>query len=159
MIPPAPPPPAVILFGHFNQLLFPFSLINFRRVAWQTDVVTEVPCSPSQFTCKGGKKGFPIATNQPGGVSNWAYSEVGGTVLLTPDGMPYDENSWAQLTNVPIGKNSLPFLFSTHICSYMCYFSRYSESANGENCWLSKAPPGSSGTQCSGFPTENGYPN
>ncbi|KAH7620836.1 hypothetical protein Ndes2526B_g04770 [Nannochloris sp. 'desiccata'] len=134
--------------------------VNGRRVAWQTDVVTEVPCDPSMFTCKNSVvRGFPITTDQPGGVSEWAFSEVGGTVLLTPNGMPFDQASWAQIINIPLGTNAVSFLISTHVCSYMCYFSQYSGSANGESCWLSQAPPGSPGTQCSGFPKSNGYPN
>lgn len=134
-------------------------MFNFRRVAWQTDVVTEVPCDPSMFTCNNSVLGFPITTDQPGGVSEWQYSQVGGTVLLTPDGMPFDQQSWAQIINVPLSADVVPFLISTHICSYLCYFSQYSETADGESCWLSQAPPNSLGTQCSGFPKSNDYPN
>jgi Lipase (class 3) len=134
--------------------------VNGRRVAWQTDVVTEVPCDPSMFTCKNNiARGFPITTNQPGDVSSWAFSEVGGTVLLVPEGMPFDQASWAQIINVPLGANAVPFLISTHVCSYLCYFSQYSDGANGEWCWLSQLPPGSAGTACAGFPVKNGYPD
>ncbi len=132
--------------------------VNGRRVAWQTDVVTEVPCDPQMFSCKKVLNGFPIPTNQPGDVKDWAYSEVGGTVLLMPDGMPFDQATWASIVNLPLGANAVPFLISTHVCSYLCYFSQYSGNANGEWCWLSQQLLGAEGTQCSGFPTKNGYP-
>ncbi len=134
--------------------------VNGRRVAWQTDVVTEVPCDPSMFTCNKVLNGFPIPTTQPGNVASWPFSEVGGTVYLTPAGMPFDQASWAQIINLPLGANAVPFLISTHVCSYLCYFSQYSGNASGEWCWLSPMPLGSPGSQCSGseFPRPNGYP-
>ena len=134
--------------------------VNGRRVAFLTDIVTEVPCDPSMFTCKNAVlRGFPITTDQPGGVSSWAFQEVGGTVLLTPEAMPFDASSWGNLVNVPLSANAVPFLLSTHVCSYLCYFSQYSGNSNGEWCWLAQKAPGAPGAQCPGFPRSNDYPN
>lgn len=122
--------------------------VSARRIALNTDLVPQVPCTPKMFTCSAAS----VPTNKPGNKADWPYEPVGGTLKFTGADMPVQADLWSKLQNVPLDTAAAPFLFATHICAYLCYTSQFTGDTNNQ-CLLSNASPTPPGSFCPGFPT------
>lgn len=136
-------------------------LVNGRRIAYVTDVVPQVPCSPDMAGCApvlGIPPEFPTKTNQK---PSWPYAQVGASIILPASAMPQDAASWAKLTVVPDRNagNAGSFVSATHICSYHCWTSQFAGAIVPSECWLVKGTnTPATASFCAGFPKKNGYP-
>lgn len=122
--------------------------MNGRRIALNTDLVPQVPCTPDMFACSA----VSVPTNKPGNKAEWPYTPVGGTLKFTGADMPVQADLWAKLQTLPLDAGATPFLFATHICAYMCYTSQFTGDTSNQ-CLLSDATPKPAGSFCPGFPT------
>ena len=131
------------------------SQVNARSLRFQNDVVPQLPCVPTMVACSAG---VLMPTNQPGNVSLWKYSSVGGALPIKGSDMPVQASAWSAFTTISLCYPQA-FLSATHSCSYECFTSKFVTGSNSR-CLL-QTPSNSTllgeYTNCSHFPI-TGYP-
>lgn len=120
--------------------------VNARRIPFVSDLVPQIPCSPTMIACNG------TVTANP---KPWSYSPVPGTLLLQPSGMPQQADKWALFDKIypcKVGE----MLRATHICSYQCYMSQsVTDKNNLCQLWDVGSTP-ATGSYCFKFPFTSG---
>lgn len=100
-------------------------------------------------------------------VGVWAYHTVPGTVALTPEGMPMEQEAWGSFRCMyacQLGR----YVVATHVCAYQCYLSQFVEDGMRSNQCRLRAPEEGAGaaggqvqgTYCFSYPVASGeqYP-
>eukprot|EP00878_Enallax_costatus_P042550 GHUV01049946.1.p1 GENE.GHUV01049946.1~~GHUV01049946.1.p1 ORF type:complete len:320 (+),score=33.21 GHUV01049946.1:1365-2324(+) len=123
------------------------NLVNARRIAFENDIVPQVPCTPNMVACPGTL----VPTNQPGNVTSWPFSAV------TNASMPVQQVPWGAMTSVSL-KHTVAFLSASHICSYSCFTSQFVGDKNNYCLLLDDLSLVGSNSYCGGFPTNTPYP-
>ncbi len=101
-----------------------------------------------------------MPTNQPGNVSAWSYSQIGGSLPIQASEMPQNTAAWPALDNIQLCWAS-DFLSASHGCSYTCFTSQFAPgtaAAQHNECWLAERPEGAEGSYCRGWPAVPAYP-
>lgn len=134
------------------------------RIPFQADIVPQLPCAPTVTACvRGPWAGAPLIST---GV--WAYHVIPGTVAITAEGMPMENEAWASFKDMypcQLGR----YVVATHVCAYQCYLSQFVSGGVETNmCRLWRQEPGAAvaggqgalGSYCMGFPVGAGpdYP-
>ncbi|WIA35276.1 hypothetical protein OEZ86_003735 [Tetradesmus obliquus] len=131
--------------------------VNARRIAFQWDIIPQVPCAPRMMACQGS-----IFTTALPGISSWNYAPVGGDITLTAAGMPVQPQAWQKLETIN-GCRILPWAIATHVCSYPCFYSKSAAAGAPEygRCKLWGQSKGKlDASFCSGYPYhEPEYPS
>lgn len=130
-------------------------VVNARRVPFVSDLIPQVPCTPTIIGCKNAA--IPTGTR---GNGTWSYASVPGTLMLQPSGMPQQSDAWALLDKIYPCQLSR-FLRATHICSYNCYLSQYVSDVNNLcQLWDVSGTDSPAGSYCYQFPVTSGpqYP-
>lgn len=134
-----------------------------RRIPFQSDIVAQLPCAPTVTACaRGPWQGAPMLS-----VGVWAYHTVPGTVALTAEGMPMEQEAWASFKSMyacQLGR----YVVATHVCAYQCYLSQFVQDGVSSNQCRLRAPEAGAaatggqvhGTYCFSFPVASGeqYP-
>jgi hypothetical protein len=119
------------------------------RIAFQWDIIPQVPCAPQMMACQDSI--FPTALP---GVTSWNYAQVGGDITLTAEGMPIQPKVWQKLETLN-GCMIMPWAIATHICSYPCFYSKSAAAGATDHgrCQLWGQSKEKVGTAfCSGYP-------
>lgn len=132
------------------------------RIPFQSDIVAQLPCAPTVTACaRGPWSGAPMLS-----IGVWAYSTVPGTVALTAEGMPMEQEAWGSFRSMfacQLGR----YVVATHVCAYQCYLSQFVEDGMSSNQCRLRAPGAGAlvggpvqGTYCFSFPVASGeqYP-
>lgn len=132
--------------------------VNSRRIAFENDLISKVPCSSfilsfsaSMPACSAAQ--VPVATNMPASKTYWVdYQPIPGTMAITSSMFPVQSAAWGRTNKLLLqGPSSKDTSGAAHVCSYKCIVSQYSKGETDNNCLLEN-PPVAGSTFCPGFP-------